>query len=78
MGDDMTKYLKVSRGFVNTAIYFRVPESQAAEADAEFATFADDNPGCYTQWVDGRGLGDRPVEWDDRAMVGYGPDYLNR
>lgn len=65
------KFLKVSRGFANTVLYFRVPEDKAAEADTVFATFEDDNPGCYAAWVSGQGLGDEPVLWADRAMVGY-------
>lgn len=65
------KFLKVSHGFVNTVIYFRVPVSQIAAADAEFATFSDDNPGCHTDWVSGQDLGNRSVDWADRAYVGY-------
>lgn len=65
------KFLKVSRGFANTVIYFRVPAAKVSEADKKFATFSDDNPGCHAAWVSGQGLGDRPVDWDDRAYVGY-------
>lgn len=66
------KFLKVSRGFRNTVIYFRVPESHVEEATAYFSDFEDRNPGCYTEWVSGQGLFDRPVEWADRAYVGFG------
>ncbi|PQV52916.1 hypothetical protein LX70_04022 [Defluviimonas denitrificans] len=65
------KFLKVSRGFANTVIYFRVPENKVSEADAAFATFEDENPGCYAKWVSGQGLGDQPVMWEDRAYAGY-------
>jgi hypothetical protein len=66
------KFLKVSRGFANTVIYFRVPADKVDEADAEFATFEDANPGCHTSWVSGEGIGLDAVDWADRALIGYG------
>lgn len=65
------KFLKVSRGFVNTVIYFRVPEAKVAEAEAEFATWEDDTDG-HTSWVSGQGLGLDAVNWADRHMLGFG------
>ena len=65
------RFLKVSRGIANTVIYFCVPEKDVDAANKQFDPFADENPGCYTQWVSGQGLGDRPVNWADRAYFGY-------
>jgi len=65
------KFLKVSRGFVNTVIYFRVREDEMTEVSKHFEHFEDENPGCHTEWVSGQGLGDRPVLWEDRAYVGF-------
>ncbi len=66
------KYLKVSRVFVNTVIYFQVPVDQVDAANSQFSTFEDENPGCHTAWVSGQGLGlGVAIDWADRAHVGY-------
>lgn len=65
------KFLKVSFGFQNTVIYFRVPEGDVDAVNARFAGFEDEHPGRHTEWVSGQGLGDRPVMWADRAYVGF-------
>lgn len=64
------KFLKVSRGFQNTVIYFRVHASEVDEVNRYFERFEDENPGHHAAWVSGEGLGDRPVMWADRAFVG--------
>lgn len=69
------KFLQVSRGFANTVIFFRVPADKVEEATREFDGFSDRNPGCWTAWVSGKGLGLDAVDWEDRAMIGYGPGY---
>lgn len=72
------KFLKVSRGFTNAYVVFSIPQDRVAEAEAEFANFEDDNPGCSASWVSGRGYGLDAVDWTDRARLGYGPGYINR
>lgn len=67
MGD---KFLRVSWGFANRVIYFRVPQSDVDAANRHFENFSDENPGCHAEWVSGQGLGDRPIMWADRAYVG--------
>lgn len=65
------RYLKVSQGFANTVIYLRVPMDKVAEADAQFANYADDASGRWAGWTtDLRAKAPGvAVEWADRAQV---------
>ena len=61
MGD---RFLKVSRGVANTAIYFRVREEDVDAVNRQYQSFGGDDPGCFTEWVSGEGLGNRAVPWE--------------
>lgn len=64
-------YLVCPRGFRNEVVYFAVPADKAAEADAYFANYSDDNPSGYARWTSDVPAPGVAVAWEDRAYIGY-------
>ena len=66
------RYRKVSQGFANTVIYFRVPADKVPEVEAYFANYEDEGDGRWSAWTTDR-KATQPgiaVDWADRAYVG--------
>jgi hypothetical protein len=46
-----SRIFRVSTGFANTVRYYRVPLDKVAECEADYAYFADTNPGGSAGWL---------------------------
>lgn len=72
MSEPNHRYFRVCpRGFANEVTYYRVPLEQVPEVEAEYADFADLNPGASARWTDDK-KAHQPgvaVDWADRRRV---------
>lgn len=66
------RYFRVCpRGFANEVTYYRVPIDKAAECEAEYQDFADNNPCGTADWTNHK-KARQPgvaVNWADRRTI---------